>query len=57
MNEQTDCAWCELEIQGSEDWIRADGRRFHAACFRYAQDYRRLTAPSEPPKPRAPSQG
>jgi hypothetical protein len=55
MNETTDCAWCELEIQGAEDWIRSDGRRFHTACFRSAQDYRRLTQSSQPPP--APPQG
>jgi len=53
MNEQSQCAWCGLPIQGSEDWIRSNGRRYHAACFRTAQQYRRLTQSSEPLTPQA----
>jgi len=56
MNEQTDCAWCEREIQGPEDWIRSDGRRYHSACFHSWRQYRRLTQAAEPPKPRSSSQ-
>lgn len=55
MSEPTTCAWCGLEIQGAEDWIRSDEHRYHAACFRCAQDYRRLAKPSDPPKPRTTS--
>ncbi len=55
MDERTVCAWCELEIQGPEDWIRSEGRRYHAACFRSAQEYRRLTGSFTPTKPRAAS--
>jgi len=56
MNEQTDCAWCELGIQGSEDWIRSDGHRYHSACFRSWREYRHLTQAAEPPTPRSSSQ-
>lgn len=55
MDERATCACCELEIQGPEAWIRSGGRRYHAACFRSALEYRRLTESPTPPKPRAAS--
>jgi len=56
MNEQTACAWCELEIQGSEEWMRSDGRRYHSACLRSWREYRRLTQAAEPAEPPSSSQ-